>query len=40
MMMDPEIQRQFEVDELAEAQKRTEESLRRLIDRSGNGHGS
>ena len=25
---------------IAEAQKRTEESLRRFIDRSGNGHGS
>ena len=78
-MMDPEIQRQFEVfdeilkiaetqvlivdgmkelcesqkktneqiselartmRELAEAQKGTEESLRRLIDRTGNGHVS
>lgn len=26
--------------ELAEAQKRTEESLRRFIEHSGNGHGS
>ena len=28
------------VQELAEAQKRTEESLRRFLDRSGNGHHS
>jgi hypothetical protein len=28
------------VQQLAEAQKRTEESLRRFLDRSGNGHSS
>jgi len=28
------------MQELAEAQRRTEESLRRFLDRSGNGHSS
>jgi len=39
-VIDSEARFYGSLQELAEAQKRTEESLRRFLDRSGNGHGS
>ncbi len=39
-LTDSQVRLYGTVQELAEAQKRTEESLRRFLDRSGNGHAS
>ena len=38
IMIDSEIRMQQAIGQLAEAQKRTEESLKRFLDRTGNGH--
>jgi len=39
-LIDSEARFYDSLQELAQAQKRTEESLKRFLDRSGNGHGS